>query len=126
MNGYRREDWLAPRGDAPEPCPLMVNAPLNMLGAMLTRRRPLLFILRLPVDVGRRLGTDIAVAHVMADGLGRALRRRAEAGAAAALESNHVTGLEMPGLDRAQLLAIGPVRVEDYPRRPGAASAAVT
>ena len=56
MDGYRREDGLAPRGDAPEPCPLMVNASLNMVGAMRNSpAAPLLFILRLPVDVGRRL-----------------------------------------------------------------------
>src|SRR6185436_7786932 len=67
---YRREDGLAPaRGGRTGTMSAHGKCTVKYArcNAAEPSGAPLLFILRLPVDVGRRLCTDIAVAHVLAD-----------------------------------------------------------
>src|SRR5262249_47794423 len=75
-----------------------------------SRRRAALVIAAQPVDFRRRLPADIAVAHVLTHRLRGALARRTVAGAAAALEPDHIARLEAARLDRAPLRAVGPGR----------------
>src|SRR5262249_30567618 len=92
----------------------MVNAALSAVVV-----RSFRLVLRLPVDLGRRVCADIAVADIFAHGLSGALGRRPEAGAATALEPDHVAGLEVTRLDSAHFPAGGGMGVNDPPRGRG-------
>src|SRR4051794_3300565 len=92
-----------------------------------SKRAPIdisLLLLRLLIDCDRGMRANVAVTHIIAHRLGIAFRRRAETRAAAPFEPDHIAGLQRTRFDRAQLLPVRLMGIEDHARWFRAAAAA--